>query len=301
MTSPQPFRFFDVTVAESVDLTPSFRRVRLEGPDLRHFGDPGWDQRIKVVLPRDGLSYEVLPRGGDWYTSWRDLPAEQRHPLRTYTTRRVSGGQLEIDFVRHQPAIGPAAQWIENAAVGDFLVILGPNAEWDGEAGGIDFVPPARTENYLLVGDETAAPAIAVMLENLPPSASGIAVLELPHDADAAYLPTHPGFDVRCAARGSQPRGSFLVPAGTAAARELTPPGTGHDVEEIDIDHDLLWEVPRAAKGGAALSATTLYAWIAGEAGGVKALRRSLVSEVGLDRRSVAFMGYWREGRAEAN
>lgn len=168
MTSPQPFRFFDVTVAESVDLTPSFRRVRLEGPDLRHFGDPGWDQRIKVVLPRDGLSYEVLPRGGDWYTSWRDLPAEQRHPLRTYTTRRVSGGQLEIDFVRHQPAIGPAAQWIENAAVGDFLVILGPNAEWDGEAGGIDFVPPARTENYLLVGDETAAPAIAVMLENLP-------------------------------------------------------------------------------------------------------------------------------------
>ena len=38
------------------------------------------------------------------------------------------------------------------------------------------------------------------------------------------------------------------------------------------------------------------YAWIAGESWMVKALRQSLVTELGADRSQVAFMGYWREG-----
>jgi NADPH-dependent ferric siderophore reductase len=41
------------------------------------------------------------------------------------------------------------------------------------------------------------------------------------------------------------------------------------------------------------------YAWIAGEAGVVKDLRRYLVRDVGIDRKQVAFMGYWRKGKAE--
>jgi NADPH-dependent ferric siderophore reductase len=45
---------------------------------------------------------------------------------------------------------------------------------------------------------------------------------------------------------------------------------------------------------------TGIYAWLAGEAGVIRALRRHLVSERGIDRRTVAFMGYWRIGRAEA-
>ncbi|WP_345409229.1 SIP domain-containing protein [Nonomuraea salmonea] len=44
---------------------------------------------------------------------------------------------------------------------------------------------------------------------------------------------------------------------------------------------------------------TPLYAWLAGEAGVIKTLRRHLVAERGMDRRAVAFMGYWRHGRAE--
>ena len=75
--------------------------------------------------------------------------------------------------------------------------------------------------------------------------------------------------------------------------------GTAQEVEEIDVDHDLLWEVPRTARSGAALRRTSLYAWLAGEAAAVRALRRHLVAERGVDRRSVAFMGYWRLGRAE--
>ena len=78
----------------------------------------------------------------------------------------------------------------------------------------------------------------------------------------------------------------------------LCPKGDGSAVEEID-DDGLLWEVPRTKKGGAALKSAPLYAWLAGEAGAIKRLRRHLVSEHGVDRRAVAFMGYWRLGRAE--
>jgi NADPH-dependent ferric siderophore reductase len=51
--------------------------------------------------------------------------------------------------------------------------------------------------------------------------------------------------------------------------------------------------VPEAASG-------SCYAWLAGEASTITALRRHLVRDLGIDRRSIAFMGYWRRGRAEA-
>ena len=79
----------------------------------------------------------------------------------------------------------------------------------------------------------------------------------------------------------------------------LAPGGRGAEVEEIDIDTDILWEVPRTAKGGAALKSAPLYSWLAGEAAAIKSLRRHLVTELGVDRRAIAFMGYWRLGKAE--
>ena len=59
----QPFRFFHVTVASIRDITPSMRRFTFTGGDLDRFGDPGWDQRIKLVLPAPSSGYERLPVG----------------------------------------------------------------------------------------------------------------------------------------------------------------------------------------------------------------------------------------------
>ena len=139
-----------------------------------------------------------------------------------------------------------------------------------------------------------------MILEQLPPEARGVVVLEMPHRDDAAYLPHHPGFEYRVSARGDgraprapRPGVSRMPPA------RLAPAGRGREVEEIDVDTDILWEVPRTAKGGAALKSAPLYSWLAGEAGAIKSMRRQLVAEQGVDRRAVAFMGYWRLGRAE--
>ena len=307
----QPFKFFPVRVSAIQDLSSGFRRFTFTDPSLATFADPGFDQRIKLVFPLTGVDYSELLETTDWYDTWRQLPDERRHPLRTYTTRyvRAADCELDVDVVVHGEAesavaageatVGPASVWIANAKVGDELLILGPNAEYDGEPGGVDFVPPAQTEQFLIAGDETAAPAISVILEQLPRKARGIAVLEVPSVDDAGYLPKHPGIEVRVVPRADAAHGSALVAATREAVAEIAPEGTPQSVEEIDVDSDLLWEVPRHAKGGAALKRTTLYAWLAGEAGAVKTLRRHLVSERGIDRRTVAFMGYWRLGKSE--
>lgn len=295
-----PFRFFPVTVSRLEDLTPSIRRLTFTGPDLERFGDPGWDQRIKLVLPAPGAGYDHLPTGEGWYRQWLALPDELRPPIRTYTTRSVrrDSHEVDVDMVLHGAA-GPAGRWAQAARAGSRAILLGPETDYEGDPGGVDFVPPQFTKRFLLGGDETAAPAISRILEDLPASARGLAVVELPTRADGAYLPAHPGFEVRVLGREGGTHGELLIQGVRRAAAELCPAGAPQEVEEIDIDHDLLWEVPRTAKGGAALKRTTLYAWLAGEAGAVRAMRRHLVAERGIDRRSVAFMGYWRLGRPE--
>jgi NADPH-dependent ferric siderophore reductase len=64
--------------------------------------------------------------------------------------------------------------------------------------------------------------------------------------------------------------------------------------ERADLPDAPLWDVP----DGHSLDGDC-YAWLAGEASAITTLRRFLVREAGLDRRQVAFMGYWRLGRAE--
>lgn len=292
-------RFFRVRVGRITDLTPSFRRFTFVGDDLDEYGDPGFDQRIKIVFPTAEVGIDAMPVGADWWTSWRELPDDLRPPFRTYTTRAVrrEAREVDVDMVAHE-VLGPASAWIQNARPGDEVLIFAPTTALTGVSFGVDFVPPAQTGGYLLAGDETAAPAIAVILEQLPPDATGTVVLEVPTAEDCAYLPRHPGFDFHLAPRVGG-RHAHLVTATRDAAAALTPPGHGDEVEEVDIDAGMLWEVPRTAKGGAALKKAPLYAWLAGEAAAIKTLRRHLVTERGVDRRAVAFMGYWRTGRAE--
>jgi NADPH-dependent ferric siderophore reductase len=300
MPARSDYRFFRARVSRVVDVTPSFRRFTFSGDDLADYGDPGFDQRVKVVFPMGDSRLDDMPQGDDWYTEWKEQDADTRLPFRTYTTRAVrrDPAQVDIDMVAHDVQ-GPASEWIERAAVGDEVLILAPTTDLTGVSFGVDFVPPAKTGGILLAGDETAAPAIAVILEQLPRDARGIVVLEVPDDEDAAYLPQHPGFDFRVSGRRAGARHEHLVAATRTAAAELVPAGRGHEVEEIDVDGDILWEVPRTAKGGAALKSAPLYAWLAGEASAITSLRRHLVAEHGVDRRAVAFMGYWRLGRAE--
>ncbi|MGX1933366.1 siderophore-interacting protein [Microbacterium resistens] len=320
----QPYRSFRTTVSRVTALSPHFTRVTLTGEDLVHFGTDGLDQRIKLMIPfEDGTvtdvgQFDETAPLGEWYARWRTLPDAQRNPIRTYTVRAVRPAQREIDvdFVLHGTE-GPASAWASAAAPGQPLVVVGPDARAE-ERGGFEW-RPGDADTVLIAGDETAVPAICAIVETLPSHVRGDVLVEVPAEADELPLSAPDGVRVTWLARGSAAHGvrlsaavhawgqeraerrraRALVGAGAAAAGVAgsgAGSGTGavataEALSEPDPD-DILWEVPEESAGGE-------YAWLAGEAGTITALRRHLVRDLGIDRRSIAFMGYWRHGRAE--
>src|SRR5919107_3200606 len=134
---------FPVQVARLQRLSPSFLRVTFTGPELDAFSSNGLDQRIKVMLPLPGRGLIDCPSAADWYGEWRALPPERQMPIRTYTVRalRPEAGEVDVDFVLHG-ATGPASAWAERAAVGDEVVLIGPNARFPGPTGGEEVRPP---------------------------------------------------------------------------------------------------------------------------------------------------------------
>lgn len=292
-----PYRVFGVQVRGLRRVSPSFLRVTFTGHDLDAFADRGFDQRIKIVMPLPDSGIAHMPTGENWYLRWRELPEERRNPIRTYTARAVrrAAREVDVDIVLHDDGGGPASRWARTVRPGDIAGLVGPNAEFDGDTGGLEFRPPDTARALLLAGDETAVPAVASILECLPREARGEAVLEVPEPDDVLPLEAPAGVRVTWLPRDGDAHGSRLVPTVRTVADRLVNGGAARPVEldDIDVDREELWEVPEEGAAG------ELYAWLAGEAGVIKTLRRHLVSERGLDRRSVAFMGYWRLGRTE--
>lgn len=304
-TATRPaYRPYVAVVKSARRLSPHFARITLTSPDFDVFGVDRRDQRVKIVLPGpDGRLCDIGQAdpeaidNGEWYARWRDLPDAERMPFRTYTVRRIDPEALEldIDFVLHHDA-GPAGSWAETAAVGDRLIVVGPDARSPESAQGIDF-HPGTARRILLAGDETAAPAICAVLEGLGPGVEAEAFIEVPSVDDALPLTAARG-RVRWLARDERPHGEALIEAieaWTAVSGELLARAAAprpQALEDIDVDVDLLWDSPDDGEG-------EFYAWIAGESQTVKVLRRLLVQGCGVDRKRVAFMGYWRAGQVE--
>lgn len=293
-----PWRVFTVTVRAVRRLSTSFLRVTFTGADLDRFADNGYDQRIKLALPLPDQRGVDLPEGADWYAQWRALPEHRRNPIRTYTVRAVRPhlAEVDVDLVLHGDG-GPATRWARRVGAGDQIAIVGPDSGYDGNHGGVEFRPSAGS-CLLLAGDETAVPAIGSICERLPLDTRGVVLLEVPDADDVLPLVAPPGVEVRWMPRGVDGYGSRLVPAVAAAADHLLVPrasATTQPVSDVDVDTEVLWEVPDE------VATAPLYAWLAGEAGVIRTLRRHLVAERGLDRRAVAFMGYWRLGHADGS
>jgi NADPH-dependent ferric siderophore reductase len=298
------YRVFAVHVARVTRLSPSFLRICFTGDELAECAPLGLDQRIKVLLPLPGRGMADCPRGADWYAEWRALPEERRNPVRTYTVRawRRHRNELDVDFVLHG-STGPASAWASRATAGDEVAVVAPNALFAGDPGGYEWRPPPAAARLLLAGDETAVPAVCAIVESLPPGRPVRVLLEVPTSADVLPLPAPAGVEVTWLPRWTPDRavptlrGSLLTAAVAQAVRDAGTAGRPSHVplDDVDLDAGLLWEVP----SDDAVPDAGLYAWLAGEAGVVRELRRHLVQEAGLDRRSVAFMGYWRQGRAQ--
>ncbi|WP_433886570.1 siderophore-interacting protein [Pseudomonas vranovensis] len=291
---------FDVQLKAIIALSPSLSRFVFSGEDVGQMRTLAADQRIKIFFPSADGQYPNLPKQGSWQQARRGLSAEQSPPMRTYTIRdlRREALEVDVDFVLHG-VNGPASTWATQARIGDRLQMVAPNLAFDADPGGYEWRPPKNLRNLLLIGDETALPAIAGILEQMAadlPEVPVQAFIEVPCEADC--------LDLTCS-RATElnwlPREVLHCTHGEAmihAIRELArlpaaAAGTGAKValEEVDIDRQILWELAQPGNGD-------FYAWIAGESAAVMNIRRYLITERGLDRSALTLMGYWRAGRS---
>ncbi|MEU9183201.1 siderophore-interacting protein [Streptomyces sp. NPDC048484] len=276
-----PFRFFTLQVIRTRRLGPSMVRVTFTGPDLHAFASDGRDQSLSLFLPRPGQSEPVLPMeyGEGWRQAWIDTPEDVRAVMRSYTLRALrqdahgATTEIDIDFVLHgaepdaepgtesaTPA-GPASRWAADAGAGDRAVLLGPSV---ADNGAIRFRPPADADLVVVWADETALPAASAILETLPTGTRARVWLEVPSEGDCVRPVTAADAEITWLVRDEG------APTATEAIRAAQLP-----------------------------AARAPYAWIAGESGCVKELRRHLVREREIDRKRVTFVGYWRRGLSE--
>ncbi|WP_327717262.1 siderophore-interacting protein [Streptomyces sp. NBC_00490] len=276
-----PFRFFSLQVVRTRRLGPSLVRVTFAGDELREFCSNGCDQSLSLFLPHPGQTEPAVPieLGDGWWQAWRELPDDVRAVMRSYTLRALrrdplgNTTEIDIDFVLHgvepdaaTPA-GPASRWASRAAAGDRVLLLGP-AIADNRA--IRFRPADDTDLVVIWGDETAVPAASAIIESLPAGTRARVWLEVQHAEDVQDLVTEADAEVTWLVRDHHELGVEGAPMALGAIREA--------------------QLPPAARP---------YVWIAGESGHIKALRRHFVGERGIDRRSVTFVGYWRQGLTE--
>lgn len=292
------YRLFNVTLKARIELSPSLSRLVFTGPDVAQMHTLAADQRVKLFFPGADGSPSDLPDDMHWNEARRALHEAQRPPMRTYTIRalRRAAAEVDIDFVMHG-VNGPASAWATHARSGDRLQILAPNLAFAGDPGGYEWNPPSGVRNILLVGDETALPAIAGILEGLaeqadPPQVQ--AFIEVPLQQDCLALPCNAHISLHWLPRDPlrSQQGEAMLQAVTHLA-ELPPRRTPSStaLQEVDIERQILWE--RASR-----NTQSFYAWVAGESGAVMKIRRFLINEHGLDRRALTLMGYWRAGRS---
>lgn len=300
-----PLLLAEIEAHDVERISPSFVRVVFGSEALADFGVDGplFDQRLKLVFPYADSLPSIEGADESWLGTWLERPVEERGHMRTYTVREVLGSgaetRLVIDFVVHEDGhAGPGAAWAMRAGVGDRLVLVAPRKGMP--FGGIEWAPGDAKE-FVLVADESALPAVAGILSCLPDDAVARVFVEVPDAADFQQLSAPEGVTVTWLARGDAEVGDQMVPA-VRQHFGLRPEGVDAAVE---VDPDL-WETPSWSSSGEAVEAEValsrdrdnLFCWIAGESAMVTNLRRALVREVGVDRRQVAFMGYWRRGVA---
>lgn len=242
------FRLLQVAAINQV--SPTLVRITLSGDDLEGFTSASFDDHVKVFLPAPGQNKPVVPTLGPDGPSF---PADQPRPTaRDYTPRRFNAADntLELEFALHDA--GPATEWASQAKVGDYLGVGGPRGS---------MVIPTGFDWHVLIGDDTALPAIARRLEELPATAQALVVVEVANAECELTFNSAAALTVRWSHRDGSTAGL------------------------LDTVKQL--ELPTAGEG---------YVWAAGEFSSIRAVRQYLTEERGVDKRRIRAASYWKQG-----
>ena len=225
-------------------------RVTLTGAELEGFAVEQPAASVRLLLPSPGQARLVVP---EWNGNEFLLPDGQRPTLRTLTPRRLDAANLELDLDIVLHDAGAASDWATSARRGDPVAVSGPGRGYLLEA----------ASGLVLVGDETAIPAISQLLEAAPAHMAIHVYVEVADPDARLSLPAHP--------------------SATISWHDMAPDGSAGDalvaaVRAADIHRDA-------------------RIWAAGEAASMQRIRRHLFEERGFPRRQATVRGYWKHGR----
>jgi NADPH-dependent ferric siderophore reductase len=252
--APRSRRAKLAVVRRTERVTPHMIRVVLSCDEF--VDNDTTDHYVKLLFLQPGVEY---PDPLDMGAVREQLPSEHWPTMRTYTVRSWDDAakELTIDFVHHGDE-GIAGPWAATAQPGDKLWFNGPGGAYS---------PQESAAWHLLVGDESALPAIGAAIEALPPGAHAKVFLEVEDETEEQKFSGSGDVELTWlhrTVRGGE-RGDGLVEA--VEALEF-PPGE-------------------------------VQAFVHGEAGFVLRLRRHLFADRGLAREQVSLSGYWRLGKNE--
>jgi NADPH-dependent ferric siderophore reductase len=247
-----PLKFRLLQVRQVRHLTPHLTRVTLTGDDLHDFASASFDDHVKVFFPAPGADKPVLPQAGPDGPVFAE--GEARPVARDFTPRRYDRAtrELDLEFALHEA--GPAAQWAAHAQPGQYLGIGGPRGS---------MVIPTGFDWHVLIGDDTALPAIARRLEELPKDTRVATLIEVSDPSARIEFATDA--NVYSEWRYRSETGSRGVALLQAVRETWLPDGEG-------------------------------YVWAAGEAATMRAVRYHLVNERGIDKARIRAASYWKQG-----
>jgi NADPH-dependent ferric siderophore reductase len=242
----------NLQVARVETLAPKMLRVVLQGEELKGFTSLGFDDHVKLFFAAEDGGKDSPPATHGPGRGDNAPPAA----MRDFTPRwfDAEAGELWIDFFLHEA--GPAASWASRVAVGQSLTVGGPRGSFVISLEGID--------SHVLIGDETALPAMSRRLSELPSGVSALAVIET--DEGSAAYPL-------------QSRASLQVVRIARTAVSCAPAS-----QLINALRTVQFPAGRC------------FVWVAAESQVARAIRRYLTDERGIDKRWVKAAGYWQRG-----
>ncbi|RYJ04589.1 MAG: siderophore-interacting protein, partial [Actinomycetales bacterium] len=164
-------------------LSASMVGITVSGPELEHFEYQGADQCFRFFFRRPGQDVLRIPTWAHdgWIAQYMLMPASKRPYCRIYTARsfRPESHELDIEFVAHGDS-SPASGWALRAEPGDQVGIFDEGVTYNPPADNL----PVGGGWQLLVGDESAMPAILSILEGSPSDLRAHVFLEVPHAED---------------------------------------------------------------------------------------------------------------------
>lgn len=248
-----PLKFRKAEVVSVERLSAHMIRVVFRHDDLKDFISSGFDDHVKVFFP-DPLTGRInTPAISPDGTPVKD--PNLTVIARDYTPRAfdTDKGELTIDFAIHQA--GPATQWAQNAKAGDVLAFGGPRGS---------FVIPLTYDGYVLIGDDTALPAIGRRLSELPADAAALVIIEV---------------------NGPEDELTFTMPAKTRlhwVYRNGTEHGSGNRLSDA----------LRALK----LPEGDIHVWVAAESVIARQIRAQLLETGQVNPKWLKAAAYWKSG-----